>query len=60
MFADARSSAGLGGGGEDLAFTVTRKRFGIRLFDLPPAEEEDAGGGGGGDEGKQTKVDIEF
>lgn len=25
--------------GEDLAFTVTRRRFNLGLFNLPPAEE---------------------
>lgn len=29
-------AAGVVGGGEDLAFTVSRKRFEIRLFCLPP------------------------
>lgn len=62
--------AGAGGSlGDDLAFTVTRKRFGIGLFSLPPAEEgegvEGVGKGALGKEeveGKQgkVKIDIEF
>ncbi|KAF8473461.1 Elongator complex protein 4 [Kalaharituber pfeilii] len=60
--------------GEDLAFTMTRKRFGIMRYSLPPAEGEEGesgnGGGSGGRSGgtkgaeggggKTTKVDIEF
>lgn len=62
-----------GGGvreGDDLAFTVSRRRFVIKPFSLPPAEGDTeaqqaggANGGGGGGEGalgKATKIDIEF
>ena len=59
-----------GGGGaaagvEDLAFTVTRRRFGIGLFSLQPeGEGEDKPGAlaeGAGESGRgKTKVDIEF
>lgn len=55
---------GGGGGGakewaDDLAFTVSRRRFVIRPFSLPPAEgdteaQREAEGGG------LTKRDIEF
>jgi len=64
------SDAGGGASGENLAFTVTRRRFGIGLFTLPPAEEEGEGerevnkGALGSEEsdGKQRKVkmDIDF
>lgn len=57
-----------GGAGEDLAFTVTRKRFEIKAYSLPPMDEvEDHTDGGRGDHsghrhdhGKATKVDVEF
>ncbi|KAL1311888.1 hypothetical protein AAFC00_001960 [Neodothiora populina] len=59
-----------GGGvreGDDLAFTVSRRRFVIKPFSLPPAEGDteaqqmaEQSGGGGGAVGKATKVDIEF
>lgn len=59
--------AALGGAGEDLAFTVTRKRFEIRAYSLPPADEgvdrSNSGGehdGHGHGVGKSTKVDVEF
>lgn len=58
-----------GGGGEtsgfgdDLAFTLSRRKgLVIKPFSLPPVDS-DAGGGQGGtdaDQGKATKVDIEF
>ena len=55
-------------GVEDLAFTVTRRRFEIGLFSLQPEEEgEDKPGALGAEEGghtggsgRKTKVDIEF
>ena len=51
--------AGAGGGvGDDLAFTVTRKRFGIGLFSLPPAEEVEEGGEGM-DKGALGKEEME-
>lgn len=37
--------------GEDLAFTLTRKRFVVRPFSLPPVD----GGGGGEVDAQQTK-----
>lgn len=57
--------------GEDLAFTLTRKRFEIRAYSLPPADEgvdrSDGGGDGHGHghghgegRGKATRVDVEF
>lgn len=49
----------------DLAFVVTRKRFEIMAYSLPPADDDEAaqegerrGGEGGGK--KATKVDLEF
>jgi elongator complex protein 4 len=49
------------GAGEDLSFTVTRKRFEIKAYCLPPMGEDDGGGEGGGKgEGRATKIDIEF
>ena len=52
-------------GGDDLAFTLTRRRFAIAAYSLPPADGDDDGGGRGNAEGseeakKKTKVDIEF
>ncbi|KAF8420396.1 Elongator complex protein 4 [Tirmania nivea] len=59
-------------GVEDLAFTVTRRRFGIGLFSLQPEGEGEGegevrpgalgaeGGGHAGGGGGKTKVDIEF
>jgi elongator complex protein 4 len=49
--------------GEDLAFTVSRRKFAIKAFSLPPVEgDTDAQQGkvSGGGEGKQTAVDIDF
>lgn len=50
-----------GGGtsGDDLAFTVSRKKFVIKPFNLPPVEGDTEAQKGVGD-GKPTKVDIEF
>lgn len=52
------------GTGEDLAFTVTRKRFEIQAHCLPPMDDDGSAGGGreGTEkgEGRATKVDIEF
>lgn len=51
------------GAGEDLAFTLTRKRFEIRAYSLPPADDgvdHSDGAGGHGEHGKATKVDVEF
>ena len=50
---------GGGGRGDDLAFTVSRKRFVIKPFSLPPVEGDTEAQKGHG-EGKPTKVDIEF
>ncbi|KAH8153521.1 uncharacterized protein LAJ45_02334 [Morchella importuna] len=47
------------GRGEDLAFVVTRRRFEIGPYSLPPMEEEE-GGGGGEEVGKAKKVDVDF
>ncbi|EKG13503.1 Elongator complex protein 4 [Macrophomina phaseolina MS6] len=55
---------GVAGVGDDLAFTLSRRKFVIKPFSLPPVEgDTEAQGalgteGGGG--GKQTKVDIDF
>ncbi|KAL8650157.1 MAG: hypothetical protein Q9210_003982 [Variospora velana] len=50
-----------GGGlsGDDLAFTVSRRKFVIKPFNLPPVEGDTEAQRGEG-EGKPTKVDIEF
>ncbi|KAI9801781.1 MAG: hypothetical protein M1825_003153 [Sarcosagium campestre] len=54
--------SGATGLGDDLAFTVSRRRFTIKPFSLPPVEgdQEAQQGGSEGVLGKQTKVDIEF
>ncbi|MCJ1357675.1 MAG: hypothetical protein MMC33_007671 [Icmadophila ericetorum] len=60
-----------GGGvtmGDDLAFTVSRRKFLIKPFSLPPVDgdlaaqrgSEADGGGGGGGGGKPSKADMEF
>jgi elongator complex protein 4 len=42
------SDRGVGvGGGEDMAFAISRRKFDIRPFHLPPMEGEEDGGGGG-------------
>ncbi|MCJ1251846.1 hypothetical protein MMC30_009084 [Trapelia coarctata] len=48
------------GGGDDLAFTVSRRRFVIGLFSLPPVEGDGEAQRGEGEEAKKGKVDIEF
>ncbi|KAL8942271.1 MAG: hypothetical protein Q9216_001743 [Gyalolechia sp. 2 TL-2023] len=50
-----------GGGilGDDLAFTVSRRKFVIRPFNLPPVEGDIEAQAGEAD-GKPTKVDIDF
>ena len=51
---------GTGGGvGDDLAFLVSRRKFVIKPFNLPPVEG-DTEAQNGEVELKQTKVDIEF
>ncbi|GAB7343079.1 hypothetical protein MBLNU457_1162t2 [Dothideomycetes sp. NU457] len=60
-----RGGGGSGSGiGDDLAFTLSRRKFVIRPFSLPPMEgDTDAQQGapsGEGALGKATKVDIEF
>ena len=47
------------GVGDDLAFTVSRKRFTIKPFSLPPLEGDTEAQKGTPD-GKATKIDIEF
>lgn len=50
--------------GEDLAFTVSRRKFEITAYSLPPADEDEeaerAEKTGQGEGGKKTKVDLEF
>lgn len=57
------------GAGQDLAFLVTRRRFEIMAYSLPPADDDDhddigSHGHGEGEPGrgagKATKVDLEF
>ena len=50
---------GSGGLGDDLAFTVSRRKFVIKPFSLPPVEGDTEAQRGKAD-GKPTKVDIEF
>jgi elongator complex protein 4 len=53
----------LSGLGEDLAFTVSRRKFAIKAFSLPPVEgdtEAQQGKFGGDEDGRQTTVDIDF
>lgn len=58
-----RGGGGSGGSsgsvGDDLAFTVSRRRFVIKPFSLPPVEG-DTEAQKGEKEVKQTKVDIDF
>lgn len=49
----------IGIGGDDLAFTVSRRRFAIKPFSLPPVEGNSEGQMSEGELGV-TKVDIEF
>ncbi len=53
---------GGGGGavqlGDDLAFTISRRRFAIRPFNLPPVEGDNNAQSAGNE--KQTNVDIDF
>lgn len=54
---------GQSGLGEDLAFTVSRKKFTIKPFSLPPVEgdtEAQQGNVDGHSHGAQTKVDMSF
>ncbi|MCJ1283341.1 hypothetical protein MMC26_002669 [Xylographa opegraphella] len=57
-----RGGGGPGGAavGDDLAFTVSRRRFVIKPFSLPPVEGDTEAQKGGLDMGKPTKVDIDF
>lgn len=51
-----------GGGaaiGDDLVFTVSRRKFVIKPFNLPPVEGDTEAQKGEG-EGKPTRVDIDF
>lgn len=48
-----------GGVGDDLAFTVSRRKFVIKPFSLPPVDG-DTEAQKGEMEVKQTKVDIDF
>ena len=57
-----RGGGGLGGAGvgDDLAFTVSRRKFVIKPFSLPPVEGDTQAQKGEVDGGKATKVDIDF
>ncbi|KAL8899197.1 MAG: hypothetical protein Q9207_006314 [Kuettlingeria erythrocarpa] len=50
---------GGGASGDDLAFTVSRRKFVIKPFNLPPIEGDTEAQKGEGD-GKPTKVEIDF
>lgn len=49
-----------GGGGDDLAFSLSRKRFVIKPFSLPPVEGDQEAQKGEAEAGKVGKGDIEF
>lgn len=53
---------GGGGGvdGDDLAFTVSRRRFAIKPFSLPPVDGDSEAQRGEVGLGGTTKVDIDF
>lgn len=55
---------GVAGVGDDLAFTLSRRKFVVKPFSLPPVEgdteAQGALGAEGGSGAKQTKVDIDF
>lgn len=57
-----RGGGGTGGAGvgDDLAFTVSRRRFVIKPFSLPPVEGDTEAQRGEAEGGKATKVDIDF
>ena len=57
-----RGGGGLGGAGvgDDLAFTVSRRKFVIKPFSLPPVEGDTLAQRGEVEGGKATKVDIDF
>lgn len=48
------------GGGDDLAFSLSRKRFVIKPFSLPPIEGDQEAQKGEVEGGKVGKEDIEF
>jgi len=50
---------GGGGGADDLAFSLSRKRFTIKPYSLPPLEGDNEAQRGDA-EGGQMNVDIEF
>ena len=56
-----RGGGGAGGlgVGDDLAFTVSRRKFVIKPFSLPPVEG-DTEAQTGETSGKQTKIDVDF
>ena len=57
-----RGGGGPGGAGigDDLAFTVSRRRFVIKPFSLPPVEGDTEAQKGDIETGKATKIDIDF
>ncbi|MCJ1395868.1 hypothetical protein MMC18_008754 [Xylographa bjoerkii] len=57
-----RGGGGAGGAGvgDDLAFTVSRRKFVIKPFSLPPVEGDTEAQKGDLDTGKATKIDIDF
>ncbi|MCJ1472352.1 hypothetical protein MMC13_000999 [Lambiella insularis] len=52
--------AGSAGVGDDLAFTVSRRKFVIKPFSLPPVEGDTEAQRGEVEGGKATKVDMDF
>lgn len=62
VFHEKGGGGGGGGGGcvgDDLAFTVSRRKFMIKPFSLPPVEGDTEAQKGEAD-GKPTKIDIDF
>ena len=46
--------------GDDMAFTVSRRKFVIKPFSLPPIEGDTEAQRGEVEGGKATKVDVDF
>lgn len=59
VFHEKGGGGGSGSLGDDLAFTVSRRKFLIKPFSLPPVEG-DTEAQQGETSGKPTKVDIDF
>ena len=60
IFQERGGGPGGAGLGDDLAFTVSRRKFVIKPLSLPPVEGDTEAQRGEVEGGKATKVDIEF